>query len=181
VTFISSGCLFSLGPSLGPYSELWIESSSSLSSMSLSGVILPFLNWVFPASISYGFLFLERCPELISWTLLLLRNLRKPLDLVRVSFELDIHLLLLNKGLIAGAETVITLTKVSRMPQIVEWPIWDTDFRVRMQRSKAAVMMKRPDERKSPIMSLRRSGILIRQINGSGIASIPASVLFVDN
>jgi hypothetical protein len=70
--------------------------------------------------------------------------------------ELPSHRLLLNNGFIAGAETAISETNVSRTPQIVELPIWDVAARVRMQRSKAVVMTNKPEERRRLMMSFRR-------------------------
>lgn len=48
-----------------------------------------------------------------------------------------------------------------------------------MQRRRAAVMTKRPEERRRPMINLRRRGILTFQTSGSGIARMPASVLQV--
>jgi len=46
-----------------------------------------------------------------------------------------------------------------------------------MQRRRAAVITKMPEERRRPMTILRRRGILTFQIRGIGIARIPASVL----
>jgi hypothetical protein len=77
----------------------------------------------------------------------------------------------------AGAETAIIETKVSRLAQIVEFPIWPASSSVRIQRRGAAIITNIPEQRRRLMTSLRRRGVLTFQIKGIEIDRIPASVL----
>lgn len=89
-----------------------------------------------------------------------LNFLKRPELAPFLELALPTQLFLLNNGLMAGAEIAMSETKVSRIAQIVETPMWSVAASVRTQRRTAAVMTNMPEERSSPIIIFRRMGIL---------------------
>jgi len=78
----------------------------------------------------------------------------------------------------AGAEIAIRDTNVSRAAQMVELLISLTLRRERIQRRRAAVMTKIPEERRRPMTIFRESGSLTTYRSGMGIDRMLISVLF---
>lgn len=77
----------------------------------------------------------------------------------------------------AGALMAMMDTKFSRVPHIVELLIWETSASDRMQRTRAAVIMKIPEQIRRPIMIFWVRGSLTAQIRGMGTARRQRSVL----